>query len=107
MSKQKYLNAFTGEYMILDDEEVKKTQEELDNFSFDDYFKEGQHTTREIHLMKELCEIKRLRECYGELRNKTNSMVRDSERREEYRHAIIEMAHYRQALLTAIDHILF
>lgn len=107
MSKQKYLNAFTGEYIILDDEEVKKIQEELDNISFDDYFKEGQHSTREIHLMKELCEIKRLRECYGELRNKANSMVRDSERREEYRHAIIEMAYYRQALLTAIDHILF
>jgi hypothetical protein len=107
MAKQKYLNAFTGEYMILDDEEVKKIQEELDTISFDDYFKEGQHSTREIHLMKELCEIKRLRDCYGELRNKTNSMVRDGEHGEEYRHAFLEMAYYRQALLTAIDHILF
>jgi hypothetical protein len=106
MAKQKYLNAFTGEYMILDDEEVKKVQEELDTISFDDYFKKGQHSTREIHLLKEICEIKRLRECYGELRNKTNSMIRDSEHQEEYRHAIIEMAYYRQALLTAIDHIL-
>ena len=33
-------------------------------------------------------------------------MVRDSEHQEEYRYAIIEMAHYRHALLTAIDHIL-
>jgi hypothetical protein len=106
MAKQKYLNAFTGEYMILDDEEVKKVQEELDTISFDAYFKKGQHSTREIHLLKEICEIKRLRECYGELRNKTNSMIRDSEHQEEYRHAIIEMAYYRQALLTAIDHIL-
>ncbi len=106
MAEQKYLNAFTGEYVILNDEEVKKLKEELDKISFDDYFKEGQHSTREIHLLNELCEIKRLRDRYGELRNKTNSMIRDGEHTEEYRYTIIEMAHYRQALLTAIDHIL-
>jgi hypothetical protein len=37
MSKQKYLNAFTGEYEILDEEEAIKIQEKLDYITFKDY----------------------------------------------------------------------
>lgn len=111
MSEQKYLNAFTGEYMILDEEEAKKLQEKLDYITFNDYLElkdKGQHTTREIHLMHEIYELKRYKVMYDKARERVNSLSKSKEHtQEEWLHANMEVAHLRNAIMLTIDHILF
>jgi hypothetical protein len=109
MSKQKYLNAFTGEYEILDEEEAIKIQEKLDYITFKDYseLKKGQHSTREIHLMHELNELKCYKSMYDKAREKVNSLSKEKERtHEEWLYANVEVARFRNAIMNIIDHIL-
>lgn len=110
MSKQKYLNAFTGEYEILDEEEAKKLQEKLDYITFNDYLEltKGQHSSREIHLLHEIYELKRFKVMYDKARERVNSLSKDKERtQEDWLHANMEVAHLRNAIMYTIDHILF
>lgn len=110
MSKQKYLNAFTGEYEILDEEEAKKLQEKLDYITFNDYLEltKGQHSSREIHLLHEIYELKRFKVMYDKARERVNSLSKDREHtQEDWLHANMEVAHLRNAIMYTIDHILF
>ena len=110
MSKQKYLNAFSGEYEILDEEEAKKIQEKLDYITFNEYLElkdKGQHSTREIHLMHELNELKCYKSMYDKAREKVNSLSKEKERtHEEWLYANMEVARFRNAIMNIIDHIL-
>lgn len=109
MSKQKYLNAFSGEYEILDEEEAKKLQEKLDYITFNEHleFKKGQHTSREIHLMHELNDLKCYKSMYDKAREKVNSLSKDKEHtQEEWLYANMEVARFRNAIMNIIDHIL-
>lgn len=109
MSKQKYLNAFTGEYEILDEGEAKKLQEKLDYITFNDYLelKKGQHSSREIHLMHEFYELKCYKTMYDKARERVNSLTKVKERtQEEWLHANMEVARLRNAIMHIIDHIL-
>lgn len=110
MSKQRYLNAFTGEYEILDEEEAKKLQEKLDYITFNDYLelKRGQPTSREIHLLHEIYELKCYKVMYDKARERVNSLSKDREHtQEDWLHANMEVAHLRNAIMYTIDHILF